>query len=102
VCIRDDDHLRRRPQSDEKTNPSFRQGIRIGSVKDGKVTGLCSSDQASLRRLTCSFKPISVPLKAVCSVDDQDIAQFLLGEGWAELPLDVTDQAYAEASELAH
>jgi hypothetical protein len=25
-----------------------------------------------------------------------------LGEGWAELPLDVTDQAYAEASELAH
>ena len=40
--------------------------------------------------------------KAVCSVDDQDIAQFLLGEGWAELPLDVTDQAYAEASELAH
>ena len=25
-------------QSDEKTNPPFRQGIRIGSVKDGKVT----------------------------------------------------------------
>jgi DNA-binding beta-propeller fold protein YncE len=25
-------------QSDEKTNPLFRQGIRIGSVKDGKVT----------------------------------------------------------------
>ncbi|HTV36555.1 MAG TPA: hypothetical protein VMF12_08990, partial [Xanthobacteraceae bacterium] len=24
-------------QSDEKTNPPFRQGIRIGSVKDGKV-----------------------------------------------------------------
>jgi sugar lactone lactonase YvrE len=24
-------------QSDEKTNPGFRQGIRIGSVKDGKV-----------------------------------------------------------------
>jgi len=31
----------------------------------------------------------------VCSVDDQDIAQFLLREGWAELPIDVTDQAYA-------
>jgi DNA-binding beta-propeller fold protein YncE len=25
-------------QSDDKTNPPFRQGIRIGSVKDGKVT----------------------------------------------------------------
>jgi endonuclease YncB( thermonuclease family) len=54
------------------------------------------------RPITCSFKPISVPPKAVCSVDDQDIAQFLLREGWAELPIDVTDQAYVEASELAH
>ncbi len=26
-------------QSDDKTNPGFKQGIRIGSVKDGKVTG---------------------------------------------------------------
>jgi sugar lactone lactonase YvrE len=25
-------------QSDDKTNPPFRQGIRVGSVKDGKVT----------------------------------------------------------------
>jgi outer membrane protein assembly factor BamB len=25
-------------QSDEKTNPPFKQGIRVGSVKDGKVT----------------------------------------------------------------
>jgi hypothetical protein len=25
-------------QSDEKTNPGFKQGIRIGSTKDGKVT----------------------------------------------------------------
>ena len=54
------------------------------------------------RPITCSFRPISVPPKAVCSVDDQDIAQFLLREGWAELPIDVTDQAYVEASELAH
>src|ERR1700732_2606190 len=52
--------------------------------------------------LTCSFKQISVPPKAVCSMDGQDIAQFLLREGWAELPIDVTDQAYVEASELAH
>jgi len=35
------------------------------------------------RSITCSFKPISVPPKAVCSADDQDIAQFLLREGWA-------------------
>ena len=54
------------------------------------------------RPITCSFKPISVPPKAVCSVDDQDIAQFLLREGWAEFPIDVTDQAHVEASELAH
>ena len=25
-------------QSDEKTNPGFKRGIRIGSAKDGKVT----------------------------------------------------------------
>ncbi|MGB6550587.1 MAG: hypothetical protein WBF24_17385, partial [Xanthobacteraceae bacterium] len=25
-------------QSDEKTNPPFKQGIRVGSVTDGKVT----------------------------------------------------------------
>ena len=30
------------------------------------------------------------------------LAQFLLREGWAELPIDVTDQAHVEASELAH
>jgi endonuclease YncB( thermonuclease family) len=35
-------------------------------------------------------------------MDGQDIAQFLLREGWAELPIDVTVQAYVEASELAH
>src|SRR6202045_4538526 len=54
------------------------------------------------RPITCSFKQISAPPKAVCSMDGQDIAQFLLREGWAELPIDVTDQAYVEASELAH
>jgi endonuclease YncB( thermonuclease family) len=54
------------------------------------------------RPITCSFKQISLPPKAVCSMDGQDIAQFLLREGWAELTIDVTDQAYVEASELAH
>ena len=54
------------------------------------------------RPITCSFKQISVPPKPVCAMDGQDIAQLLLREGWAELPIDVTDQAYVEASELAH
>jgi hypothetical protein len=31
-------------QSSEKRNPGFKQGIRIGSVKDGKVTALVSPD----------------------------------------------------------
>jgi len=31
-------------QSDEKTNPGFKQGIRIGSVKDGKVTAFIPAD----------------------------------------------------------
>jgi endonuclease YncB( thermonuclease family) len=34
------------------------------------------------RPITCSFKQISVPPKAVCSMDGQDIAQLLLREGW--------------------
>jgi endonuclease YncB( thermonuclease family) len=50
--------------------------------------------------ITCSFKHISVPPKAVCSVGNSDIVQVLLGEGWAELAAGTTD-AYVEASELA-
>jgi DNA-binding beta-propeller fold protein YncE len=38
VYIRDDILYVGDSQSDDKTNPPFRQGIRIGSVKDGKVT----------------------------------------------------------------
>jgi hypothetical protein len=38
LYIRDDIIYVADSQSDEKTNPPFRQGIRIGSVKDGKVT----------------------------------------------------------------
>jgi hypothetical protein len=53
------------------------------------------------RPITCGFKHISVPPKAVCSIDGRDVAQFLLREGWAELAVDVTDQAYVEASEFA-
>ena len=40
VYIRDDIIYVADSQSDEKTNPPFRQGIRIGSVKDGKVVRL--------------------------------------------------------------
>jgi DNA-binding beta-propeller fold protein YncE len=38
IYIRDDILYVGDSQSDEKTNPPFQQGIRIGSVKDGKVT----------------------------------------------------------------
>jgi hypothetical protein len=37
VYIRDDIIYVADSQSNEKVNPPFRQGIRIGSVKDGKV-----------------------------------------------------------------
>jgi endonuclease YncB( thermonuclease family) len=51
-----------------------------------------------LQREYCSRRS-SRPLRTTSSLP---IAQFLLREGWAELPIDVTDQAYVEASELAH
>lgn len=38
IYIRDDIIYVSDSQSDDKTNPPFEQGIRIGSVKDGKVT----------------------------------------------------------------
>jgi DNA-binding beta-propeller fold protein YncE len=38
IYIRDDIIYVGDSQSDEKTNPPFQQGIRIGSVKDGKMT----------------------------------------------------------------
>ncbi len=43
VYIRDDIIYVADSQSDEKINPPFRQGIRIGSVKDGKVTAFIPS-----------------------------------------------------------
>ena len=33
-------------QSSDKTNPGFKQGIRIGNVKDGKVTGFIEETQS--------------------------------------------------------
>ncbi|HVU43578.1 MAG TPA: peptidyl-alpha-hydroxyglycine alpha-amidating lyase family protein [Xanthobacteraceae bacterium] len=43
VYIRNDVLYACDSQSNEKTNPPFRQGIRIGSVKDGKVTAFISA-----------------------------------------------------------
>ena len=43
VYIRDDIIYVGDSQSDEKTNPPFRQGIRIGSVKDGIVTAFIAA-----------------------------------------------------------
>jgi DNA-binding beta-propeller fold protein YncE len=43
VYIRDDIIYVADSQSNEKTNPPFRQGIRIGSVKNGKVTAFITS-----------------------------------------------------------
>ena len=43
ICIRDDIIYVADSQSNEKVNPPFRQGIRIGSVKDGKVTAFISA-----------------------------------------------------------
>ena len=35
-------------QSDEKTNPGFKQGIRVGSAKDGKVTSFIPTPNADI------------------------------------------------------
>jgi DNA-binding beta-propeller fold protein YncE len=43
VYIRDDIIYVADSQSNEKVNPPFRQGIRIGSVRDGKVTAFISA-----------------------------------------------------------
>jgi sugar lactone lactonase YvrE len=46
VYIRDDIIYVADSQSSEKINPPFRQGIRIGSVKDGIVTGFIAAPDA--------------------------------------------------------
>jgi endonuclease YncB( thermonuclease family) len=51
--------------------------------------------------ITCSFKHTTVPPKAVCSVEDNDVAHFLLSQGWAELAHGVTDDKYVEALAVA-
>jgi len=48
VYIRDDIIYVADSQSNEKVNPPFLQGIRIGSVKDGKVAAFISAPDPSL------------------------------------------------------
>ncbi|MBV9530882.1 MAG: hypothetical protein JO283_07400 [Bradyrhizobium sp.] len=48
VYIRDDVIYVADSQSNEKVNPPFRQGIRIGSVKDGRVIAFISSPDSSV------------------------------------------------------
>jgi sugar lactone lactonase YvrE len=48
VYIRDDIIYVADSQSNEKLNPPFRQGIRIGTVKDGSVTAFISSPDTSV------------------------------------------------------
>jgi len=43
IYIRDDILYSADSESNEKTNPPFRQGIRIGSVRDGKVTAFIAA-----------------------------------------------------------
>jgi DNA-binding beta-propeller fold protein YncE len=46
VAIRDDVIYVTDSQSNDKTNPPFQQGVRIGSVKDGRVTAFISAPDA--------------------------------------------------------
>ena len=39
------------------------------------------------KSITCNFKHITVPPKAICRVGDSDVAQTLLSQGWAEQSL---------------
>lgn len=48
IYIQDDVLYVTASQSSDNTNPSFRQGIRIGSVKDGKVTAFIPSSDPKM------------------------------------------------------
>ena len=42
------------------------------------------------RSITCRFKHVTVPPKAVCWVGDSDVTHLLLSQGWAELADEVS------------
>jgi DNA-binding beta-propeller fold protein YncE len=52
VYIRNDIIYVADSQSNDKVNAPFRQGVRIGSVKDGKVTAFISMQQQKCRRVS--------------------------------------------------
>src|SRR5262245_13340148 len=49
------------------------------------------------RSITCRFKHVTFPPKAVCWVGDSDVTHLLLSQGWAELADEVTEASYVEA-----
>jgi endonuclease YncB( thermonuclease family) len=49
------------------------------------------------KSITCRFKHVTVPPKAVCWVGDSDVTHLLLSQGWAELADEVTEASYVEA-----
>ena len=49
------------------------------------------------KSITCRFKHVTVPPKAVCWVGDSDVTHVLLSQGWAELADEVTEASYVEA-----
>src|SRR5256884_9626673 len=49
------------------------------------------------KSITCRFKHVTVPQKAVCWVGDSDGPHLLLIQGWAELGDQVTEAGYVEA-----
>lgn len=51
--------------------------------------------------ISCNFKHNTQPPKAVCSIENSNVAEFLLSEGWAELAVGITEKVYMEASESA-
>jgi endonuclease YncB( thermonuclease family) len=51
--------------------------------------------------ISCSFIAAAGSPKAVCSVGDIDVTQWLLNQGWAELAEGVTDESYVEAAASA-
>ena len=51
--------------------------------------------------IACRFMHDTTPPKAACSVEDNDVAQYLLTHGWAELAEGVTDEVYVEAQSSA-
>jgi endonuclease YncB( thermonuclease family) len=51
--------------------------------------------------ISCSFMAAAGAPKAVCWVGDNDVTQWLLSQGWAELAEGVTDESYIEAAAFA-